>query len=83
VSLVIEIEAVADELFDFDFGRTVEAAIVRGAVATITSVASATVVGASAAVASAPGSTSTVTARAVFARRAVFSVRCGCRLISH
>jgi hypothetical protein len=39
VSLVVEIEAVADQLLDFDFGRAVEAALVRGAVAAVAALA--------------------------------------------
>jgi hypothetical protein len=91
VGLVIEVEAVADELFDFDFGGTVEAAVV-GWAAALASLAIAAGTSAGALVRTAvsawtiSGTLSSWTrasSGAVFSGRAVFSVALRCWLIGH
>src|SRR5689334_24370071 len=78
VRLVIEIEAVADELFQLDFGRAFEAAVAAGAAATITAISTVTAISAGAIAAraaistgAAPAAGSAATAATAFARGTV------------
>jgi hypothetical protein len=80
--LVIQIQAVADELFDFDLGWAVEAALsaMRRSIATIATVATTISTGTAAAVAST--GTPVPASAATLARRAIFTIL-RCWLVSH
>jgi hypothetical protein len=71
VSLVVEIKAVADELVDFDFRRTVEAPLVGWAVAAVSAFAPIAAFATLAAISSGARSS----AGTVLSRRAILSVR--------
>jgi hypothetical protein len=90
VGLVIEVEAIADEFVDLDFGRAVEAAFASAISATVAAVTTGTAAGYSAALVGAAVSAWTISARtrassagAIFSGRAIFSVRLRCWLIGH
>jgi hypothetical protein len=79
VGLVVQVEAVSDELVDFDFGR----AVTEAAASMLASLAWSAVRAAVSSWTIASASGTAASSRTVFSGRTIFSGLRGCRLISH